>query len=56
MKLMELWEVEWAKLFNPHLYQLCVVIYSVVLCNCYRISVWHSRQSEPNIADLYFNM
>ena len=29
---------------NPHLYQLCVIMCSIVLCHCFRISVWCSRQ------------
>ena len=28
----------------PHLYQLCVIMCSIGLCHCYRISVWHYRQ------------
>ena len=26
------------------IYQLCVIMYSIVLCHCYRISVWCCRQ------------
>jgi hypothetical protein len=29
----------------PHLYQLYVIMYSIVLCHSYRICVWHSRQT-----------
>jgi hypothetical protein len=29
----------------PHLYQLYVIMYGIVLCQCYRICVWHSGQT-----------
>jgi hypothetical protein len=42
----------------PHLYENCVVLFSVVLCSCYRICLFVERgmmESEPTLGGMCYN-
>ena len=47
-------------LITPHLYGKCVALFTVVLCNWYRICFgpveWGVTESEPSVGDIWYIM
>jgi len=40
----------------PHLYENCGVLFSAVLCSCYRICREGNDRGEASLGEMYYNM